>query len=462
MPRYTMDPATPGFPHGTLRGYGLGCRRKYPCPETPACADKRREWDRLHRNAGKTLPTSRVDVEPARRHMQALLEEGCTIHQIAAASGVRYETVYKVLHHSTLCEKDTSDAITAVTVQDCKAGERLLRRYRDRYFISAKPAREHLHALLAVPGVNPRMIARHTGLNVTTVRHLMEGQYDQIAVSTVRRLMKLTVEQMKVVADRVPVTPKFIQVARSLQVQQWSIEWQAAQLGKSSAWLSRVLNGQVEVIDRADYEALMALAAKIERQARVKVNGNWGPSAESGTKARKKGWYPLAAYNEKGRLLRGAVLADESEEELEAKRLERNARAYRRLESLRMTIAYEYTAAEIAEKIGNLHADQVNRWRSEAGLRFLPQADITPFMPGVPVKRAVLRPECKERAARMMPILDRVPEQSADYEALAKELNALLNRLKEEEKEAREKAEAEAAAQDATETPCQESLSKAA
>lgn len=75
--------------HGTAYGYQLGCRSRKRCPATPSCADASlAEERRRRRAAGVPEAAPRVDAEPARAHVRALMAAGMTLEAVALHAGV--------------------------------------------------------------------------------------------------------------------------------------------------------------------------------------------------------------------------------------------------------------------------------------------------------------------------------------------------------------------------------------
>lgn len=96
---WPSDPAQPGFPHGTLYGYRLGCRRSvHTCPADPGCPDV---WNRhtKHAKARKagvvaSRGTERVPAGPVLDRIRELrTTAGVSCATIARAAGIPSNTV---------------------------------------------------------------------------------------------------------------------------------------------------------------------------------------------------------------------------------------------------------------------------------------------------------------------------------------------------------------------------------
>lgn len=439
----------PEFPHGTRRGYVYGCTMKKPCPATPTCWQVYRDGNHERaaaRAAGRIPPSSMVPRRPVHEHLRRLIAGGCTVMQISVAAGFSNDLVRRIYQDGGgTCTQETSQTLLSVTVEDCQAAERMITRYQRHHRIAIEPLRAHVKNLLKVPHVTYNVIARCADVADTTVRSVVVEDRPTIRAATAQKIMSVTKREVVEALPMVPVTRRHIQLIRSMQVQGWSVEWQAEQINRSVSWLMKILAGEATQIKAVDARGLHDLAERIERWGRERYGGNWGPYTASAGKARALGWHPLAAYNDHGRLLKGAVLDDPKKEKEAAVRAQQETRAYNRLETLRLTIAFQLTSTEIAERLDRVHPDQVNRWRYAAGLRFLTQAERTTFEPGVPVQRSVLRPECRERAKAIMAIVGQVTNPLVDPVKLCQELDALIKKFNAEDKKAKKAEQTESA-----------------
>lgn len=83
--------------HGTPYGYQLGCRGRHTCPAEISCTDASlAEERRRRREAGAPEAAPRVDAEPVRQHVRALMAAGMAVLTIADVAGVS-KTGLKVL-----------------------------------------------------------------------------------------------------------------------------------------------------------------------------------------------------------------------------------------------------------------------------------------------------------------------------------------------------------------------------
>lgn len=126
-PPARRDPAGPDFPHGTLYGYRLGCRRDtYTCPADPGCPDV---WSR-HCKRGKARaagavapgPTSYTPAGPALDHLHRLRSAGVTSAAVARAAGLPPSTVVDLQRRDPdHMWRATADALLTVTRADVTA-----------------------------------------------------------------------------------------------------------------------------------------------------------------------------------------------------------------------------------------------------------------------------------------------------------------------------------------------------
>jgi len=84
--------AIPAENHGTPYGYQLGCRSRTDCPAEISCIDASLAEERRRRREA----APRVDAEPVRQHVRALMAAGMAVLTIADVAGVS-KTGLKVL-----------------------------------------------------------------------------------------------------------------------------------------------------------------------------------------------------------------------------------------------------------------------------------------------------------------------------------------------------------------------------
>lgn len=84
--------------HGTAYGYQLGCHDRATCPSTPSCADASLAAEEARRRAAGIEPKVLVDATPAQAHIRDLIHAGMRVDDIAAASGLTFAIVRKMIH----------------------------------------------------------------------------------------------------------------------------------------------------------------------------------------------------------------------------------------------------------------------------------------------------------------------------------------------------------------------------
>ena len=79
----------PAENHGTAYGYQLGCHDRELCPASPTCSDASiAEERRRRREAGIPEQPPRVDAQPVREHVRALMSNGNSLKTIAAKADI--------------------------------------------------------------------------------------------------------------------------------------------------------------------------------------------------------------------------------------------------------------------------------------------------------------------------------------------------------------------------------------
>lgn len=138
-------------PHGRRARYLKGC----PCTR---CYDANRNYLRDYRKLLKEtgLPGMYVDPEPARRHLEALLEQGYTWRQLAARAGVNVGTFRGVLRQRhPRAHRDVADAFLALTPE-------LLGAPNPNGWVNASLTHQRVRSLMAL-GHTAHWIAREVG-----------------------------------------------------------------------------------------------------------------------------------------------------------------------------------------------------------------------------------------------------------------------------------------------------------
>lgn len=273
------------------------------------------------------------------------------------------------------CKGDTCPATpTCADVGRKKYKQRRLRQAgalppADTSRVPAAQVQAHVRALREeVPGVTWNTIADIAGLPGATVRLAASGKHERVSRAVARSIMAVTPEQAKESATDVPVTPKMIQLVRSMQAQGWSLVWQSQRVGRSRTWANKLTSGSIKAISHDTARRLEALAASLE----TKTN----PDRRTQNYAKNAGWHPLAAYDDDGALIPGAV----RDEEMEDRKEHRTRQAERRIIAVRGLLAGR-SSKLIAADIG-VDSAIVDRYRIEVGLRVNRHGELRPEYAG--------------------------------------------------------------------------------
>lgn len=253
----------------------------------------------------------------------------------------------------------------------------------------AEPIRAHVTALLEIPDVTNALITELSEVSARALYNVANGVCPTVRVGTARRLLSVSPADVRARLPR-PNCPRFVQLIRSMQVQGFSMGWQAIQLGHNPSWMDKVVRQHLKYLSAKDADALEALARRLESKR--------GPYVTAAGKARAAGWHPLLAYDDDGNLIPEAV----RDESIDARIGERDRLARERLDVLRLSLVFHLGPREIETRIGVTGA-LTQKIRAEAGLRFYLE-DVS-FTPGME-RRSLLRPECVERGAEIRAALE--------------------------------------------------------
>ncbi|MEW9530587.1 hypothetical protein [Microbispora sp. NPDC049125] len=290
--------------------------------------------------------------------------------------------------------------------------------------VPTERAARHIEHVREVTGATYRLLAEACGVDESTLRRITSGRFSSIAFSISQQITAMNVlEVNQRVRDRskhVKITAKHIQLIRSMQAQNWSLRWQAEQIGVGSEWIGKIARGQARY-------AAPEVIARIHSLAR-EVIGRYGPDDRVGAAARKT-WHPLAHYDEDGNLdLEG--IAGEEELEAVSKAAGRSKAARNRLLTLHLTICFRMSCPEIAKELG-IRSDQAQRWRAEVGLSFEQAFD----------GRYVLDEDGRRRAKEILPLIRKYVEHPlTDPRPVGTELTKLVKKLDKAAKKAAEEA----------------------
>ncbi len=372
-----------------------------------------------------------VDAAPAAEHLAKFRSAGVTIKDFAFVSGVSQGTLKAIVRRCkegpSCCAEDVYDAILSVTFDDCERAKKMQLRYTS-WEVPAAPARRHLQMLLKLGDVQITHIAKCAKVTTSTIYRILDGTNSTITRETATKIAASSPEAVLAIArERVRVTPKHIQLLRSMQVQGWSLKWQSERLGGTEAWLWGVASKAAKFITADEAEGIVELAEWVDRQARI-GGSPWGPSAEAAGKARAAGWHPLAAYDDNRKLLPGAIRTEGTQkQEVVDASVERKIRL--RLDALRLSLD-GYSGREVAQLIGT-DERQVQRWRTDAGLRFQLKSDLPEKYTMRGVRPTVLRPECAPVADAVQAVLAvYATDKTADLRELYQQIRDIGTRAK--------------------------------
>lgn len=106
-----------------------------------------------------------VSTKPVRKHINALREQGATMGSIAAATGIHYQTLQRIMGSRSKCYTQTAEAIL-----NCRPDT-----VNTRAFIDATGSRRRLQALMAM-GWTKAQMADHMGIKPDTVTEIINDQ----------------------------------------------------------------------------------------------------------------------------------------------------------------------------------------------------------------------------------------------------------------------------------------------
>jgi hypothetical protein len=247
-------------------------------------------------------------------------------------------------------------------------------------------------------------IGRMTGLSGRYVGQIVTGDHvpAKMTAAKVRSIMAAEDPDRD---DRYVPLSLYAQRVYSLCAMGYPIAWIAEQLGVAN--ISVLYDtGKHRTQGRVFLTTFQPLDALYQRIGHIPAERHPAHAFKSHaisiakTAARKRGYHPPLCYDDYGNLIPGSV----RNETLEARMAARDRLARERLDVLRRTLRAEESANIIANRTG-LHIKKVERIRKEAGLRFK-SVTVRSALDDAAVAKLVVRPECRERAAEILSILD--------------------------------------------------------
>lgn len=392
MPRIKPDDArlaAPDFPHGTTKGYDLGC----------SCAGCR-EAHSAHRymqRYGHPRPENwhrSVSTAPAREHALRLLEDpSVSKSDIARAAGVAITSVLNILRKDTVYST-TTDAILAVTPESILGNQKC---------VDATPSRKHIEHLLEGEDASYAAIAAAAGMTYDVIQFIAEGRRTTILADTARLLLNLTPYVVRrnsaYVSSRRAVTR-----IRALQANGWPVRTLAHMLDVLA--LNFVRDGRGLVMQETD-RRVEALYNELECRH--------GGSKRAESIGRGLGYYPPIHYDEDMQLLKDSIPRAGAYVPL----VTAQERARMRLRIMGLTIR-SYTAAEIVKVIGGGCEKTIERARREVGLRLENNQNILADLPYIKPGQGEMVALIAEHTAplALLEPVDSVDEPGTDHVAL--------------------------------------------
>lgn len=328
--------AAPDFPHGEPRGASRGC----PCDPCRIAKNKDLRDRRARKREENPQPAHRVPAAPARIHLFGLLGPDVSLSAVARAAGLPVVTVINLNDESfEKCSLATSEAIRATTaeaVRKCSyAPERVAPRLR---------------TLLEFEDCTPMAIAAAAGLNVATIRRILDGDREVLRVATVRALRGLTPYIVR--RNAASVSPRRAATRlRALQANGWSLRALGQRLGYAHGLTMHQFTGKLilQDLDRR----VEALYLELENRP--------GGNSRSAEAAARLGYYPPIYYDDDMNLVKAWIppkynkLATSTQE-----------RARNRLRVMGLTLR-NHSAPEI-ENLVKVESKTVERARKMVGL----------------------------------------------------------------------------------------------
>ena len=162
------------------------------------------------------------------------------------------------------------------------------------------PLREHVRSLTAHAGVTTRVVARVAGLSSDTLYGITGGAYKTVRLPTAEAILAVTYQRVLEHLSPDALVPTFRprQQVYSMMAQGWSGVWIVTQIeangnpsGQTALYFIKK-NSPYCTVDTANKVAALA----------ERVGASEGPSPHARSAARRKGYWPLAAYDDDGTL----------------------------------------------------------------------------------------------------------------------------------------------------------------
>ncbi len=253
--------------------------------------------------------------------------------------------------------------------EDCVAGsrrqEKIRQAHRDRtgkpYAIPTEVVAAHIRGIMDRTGVKSGAIARAAGVSESSVIVITKGGTRTVRRQQAARILAVTDEQALAAPGAIVPAKLTVQLIRSMQVQGFTIMWQAEQANLSP-------NRLLSITRRANPDLRVRVETQTALQDLAKrVGGSTGPSPRIGRMTRKAGWHPLAAYDDNGDLIPEAVTDDPEA-----------AQAELMMRVMQLTVD-EMSVSDIVERTGCTN-NYVRQVRAAAGVQVTRAGKVSRFV----------------------------------------------------------------------------------
>jgi lambda repressor-like predicted transcriptional regulator len=378
--------AAPDFPHGEDRGYSRGC----PCQPCQAAHTAASVAWRRRAQQGRNVST----IE-AREHVLGLLKRTNSKSVIARAAGVSPNAVRAVLTKPTARET-TVKALLAVAPEMLAAHRR---------YVSPAQSVAHIEFLLRCEDCTLPAISSATGLALTGLKTILEGDQKHINIVTEKAILGLTPYVVRRNAYLVGPRRAMTRL-RALQAQEWSwVEISRMLDHKTIRYVTWYAAGKEQVTQEVDrrIEALYN-----------KIGDRRGNSPLSADVARRRGFYPAIHYDEDMHLILESIPSKMKW----APAVSPEDRARRNLRIMGLTLR-EYSMADTAMTIEESEKI-VERARRAVGLKLEQNRGVLVDMPYIKPGQDALVALIAEHTApiALLEGIESVDKLGTDYVAL--------------------------------------------